>query len=273
MTPHIAFIGGGNMGRAMIGGLLKRGHPPQLIAVSDPVGSLVTGLVADFGIKGAPDNAAAVEHAEVVVLAVKPQQIGAAARALAPRLAHQPLIVSIAAGIPTAALAQWCGTRLPLVRAMPNTPALIGRGATAAFATATTSARARDQAMDLLSAIGIVVWVEVEDQLDAVTALSGSGPAYFFLLLECLEGAAVELGLPVATARALALETAVGAAELARSSPLDLAALRVQVTSKGGTTEQALRVFEAGGFAALVKQALVAATRRAQELKVEFGSY
>ncbi|MSR15486.1 MAG: pyrroline-5-carboxylate reductase [Gammaproteobacteria bacterium] len=272
MTPHIAFIGGGNMGRAIIGGLLKRGQSPQGITVSDPVTATRAALVQEFGIIGAADNNRAVANADIVVLAVKPQQMAAIVRALAPMLAERrPVVLSIAAGITTASIAQWCGASLPLVRAMPNTPALVGRAATGVFATAATSVSAREQVAELLRAIGFVVWVESEEQLDAVTALSGSGPAYFFLLLECLEAAAVRLGLPVATARQLALETAAGAAELALQSPYDPATLRVQVTSKGGTTERALAVFETGGFADLVQQALGAAARRAHELSVEFG--
>jgi pyrroline-5-carboxylate reductase len=272
MTPHIAFIGGGNMGRAMIGGLLKRGHPPPRITVSDPLVAVRTALAQDFEIQAAPDNNAAVESADIVVLAVKPQHMGATVRELAPTLTRRrPLVLSIAAGITTASLVQWCGTDLPLVRAMPNTPALIGRGAAGAFATPATPTSARDQASELLRAVGSVVWVEQEAQLDAVTALSGSGPAYFFLLLECMEAAGVKLGLPEATARQLALETAAGAAELALHSSSNPASLRVQVTSKGGTTEQALQVFDAGGFADLVQRALAAAATRARELSVEFG--
>jgi pyrroline-5-carboxylate reductase len=271
MTSHISFIGGGNMGRAMIGGLLQRGHPPQCVTVADPIIAARSALVRDFGVNEAPDNITAVAAADIVVLAVKPQQMRSVVQSLAPALAHRPLVLSIAAGITTTSLAQWCGITLPLVRAMPNTPALVGRGATGAFATPSTLPTAREQAVALLSAIGYVVWVDDETQLDAVTALSGSGPAYFFLLLECLEGAAVELGLPVATARALALETALGAAELAHRSPHNPAELRAQVTSKGGTTERALQVFNAGDLRGLVKQALTAAAARARELSVEFG--
>ncbi len=272
MTLHIAFIGGGNMGRAMIGGLLKRGHSPRMVTVADSIELARASLVKDFGVNDATDNNAAVECADLVVLAVKPQQMSTVVRGMAPALAaRRPLLVSIAAGITTSSILHWCKADLPLVRAMPNTPALIGRGATAAFATAATPASTREHAAELLRAIGYVAWVDVEEQLDAVTALSGSGPAYFFLLLEALEAAAVALGLPVATARQLALETAAGAAELALHSPLSPTELRVQVTSKSGTTERALQVFAAGGFGGLVQQALEAAANRARELSIEFG--
>ena len=272
MTSRIAFIGGGNMGRALIGGLLKRGHPAADLIVADPVGEIVTALQRDFGITPAIDNQAAVATSDIVLLAVKPQQMRLAATTLAPALPQpRPLVISIAAGITTQSLTAWLGAGLPLVRAMPNTPALVGRSATGLFATPATSAASRAEAEALLKTIGYVVWVDDEAQLDGVTALSGSGPAYFFLFLECLERAAMQWGLPAATARALAIETAAGAAELARTSMFEPAELRRQVTSKGGTTEQALNVLMTGGFERLVTDAVAAAARRAGELSAEFG--
>jgi pyrroline-5-carboxylate reductase len=272
MTERIACIGGGNMGRAILGGLVRRGHAPAAISVAEPLEASRLALAAEFGVQVTADNNAAVELADVVLLAVKPQQMKGVVQGLAASLrARPPLVLSIAAGITTHSLQQWIGAELPLVRAMPNTPALIGRGATGLYATPTTGAPARELAESLLCAIGIVEWVTDEAHLDAVTALSGSGPAYFFLFLECLESAGVALGLSAATARRLALETAAGAAELARNSALDPAALRVQVTSPGGTTEQALKVFQDGGFNALVAAALGAAANRARELSHEFG--
>lgn len=272
MTERIACIGGGNMGRAILGGLVRRGYPPTAITVSEPLACVRAALVGDFGVQVTADNAAAAESADVVLLAVKPQQMKTVVIDLASALAgRKPLILSIAAGITTGALQRWIGAELPLVRAMPNTPALIGRGVTGLYATPGTAAPARTLAESLLGAIGTVEWVTEEAQLDAVTALSGSGPAYFFLFLECLESAGVALGLPAATARRLAIETAAGSAELARSSKLGPAELRVQVTSKGGTTEHALQVFDAGGFKALVADALDAAAHRARALSREFG--
>ena len=272
MTSRIAFIGGGNMGRALIGGLLKRGHPATDLIVADPIGEIVTALQRDFGITPAIDNQAAVATSDIVLLAVKPQQMQLAATTLAPALPQpRPLVISIAAGITTQSLTAWLGAGLPLVRAMPNTPALVGRSATGLFATPATSAASRAEAEALLKTIGYVAWVDDEAQLDGVTALSGSGPAYFFLFLECLERAAMQWGLPAATARALAIETAAGAAELARTSTFEPAELRRQVTSKGGTTEQALNVLMTGGFERLVTEAVAAAARRAGELSAEFG--
>ncbi len=272
MTERIACIGGGNMGRAILGGLIRRGHPPGAITVAEPLAPARRALASEFGVQVTANNNAAVELAEVVLLAVKPQQMKTVVRELAASLrVRAPLVLSIAAGITTHSLQQWIGAELPLVRAMPNTPALVGRGATGLYATPTTDASTRQLAESLLSAVGIVEWVTDESQLDAVTALSGSGPAYFFLFLECLENAGMALGLTAATARRLALETAAGAAELARNSALDPATLRVQVTSPGGTTEQALKVFQDGGFNALVAAALSAAANRARELSHEFG--
>lgn len=272
MTERIACIGGGNMGRAILGGLVRRGHSPAAITVAEPLEASRLALAAEFGVVVTADNTAAIAQADVVLLAVKPQQMKSVVRGLAAGLRARPsLVLSIAAGITTHSLQQWIGAELPLVRAMPNTPALIGRGATGLYATPTTGAPARELAESLLSAIGVVEWVSEEAHLDAVTALSGSGPAYFFLLIECLESAGVTLGLPAATARRLALETAAGAAELARNSALGPAALRVQVTSQGGTTEQALKVFQQGGFTTLVAAAVSAAAKRSRELSHEFG--
>ncbi len=272
MTERIACIGGGNMGRAILGGLVRRGHFPAAITVAEPLEASRLALAAEFGVVVTADITAAIAQADVVLLAVKPQQMKSVVRGLAAGLRARPsLVLSIAAGITTHSLQQWIGAELPLVRAMPNTPALIGRGATGLYATPTTGAPARELAESLLSAIGVVEWVSEEAHLDAVTALSGSGPAYFFLLIECLESAGVTLGLPVATARRLALETAAGAAELARNSALGPAALRVQVTSQGGTTEQALKVFQQGGFTTLVAAAVSAAADRSRELSHEFG--
>lgn len=273
MTTRIACIGGGNMGRAILGGLVRRGHPPASILVAEPREEARLALAAELGVAVTADNLAAARDADVLLLAVKPQQMRDVVTALAPALAARtPLLLSIAAGITTGALAAWAGHAPALVRAMPNTPALIGRGITALYATPATPPAARALAAELLGAVGSVVWVETETELDAVTALSGSGPAYFFLFLECLERAGVALGLPADTARRLALETAAGASELALQSSLSPDALRAQVTSKGGTTAAALAVFAAQGFEPLVAAALDAAARRAAELSTEFGA-
>jgi pyrroline-5-carboxylate reductase len=272
MSKRVAFIGGGNMGRAIVGGLISRGHAPGAIIVAEPLEALRVALARDFGVNVTMDNAAAVAVADVVVLAVKPQQMKAVVQPLAGILTtRRPVLLSIAAGITTQSLGRWIGAEIPMVRAMPNTPALVGRGATGLFATPAATPADRALVESLLAATGMVAWVEEESLLDAVTALSGSGPAYFFLLLESLEQAGTRLGLPAELARRLAIETAAGAAELARTATVDPATLRSQVTSKGGTTERALQVFMEGGLPALVDGALVAAATRAQELSREFG--
>ena len=272
MNSTLAVIGGGNMGRAIIGGLLARGDDATRIVVADPIADARDYLHSQLGVNTVASNHEAVAHAETIVLAVKPQQMRDVALEIAPALRERnPLVISIAAGITTASLTAWLAGGAAVVRAMPNTPALIGRGITALYATAAVSPAGRDTADSLLCAVGSVVWVQDESALDAVTALSGSGPAYFFLLIECLERAGVALGLDFNIARRLALETAAGATELARSSPLETAALRVQVTSKGGTTERALQTLAAGGFEELVDRALRAAASRAGELSREFG--
>ncbi len=270
---RVAFIGGGNMAAALIGGLTKRGLAAGRIVVADPSGAQIDRLVRDYGVKAAADNAGAVSGAEVVILAVKPQQMRAAALALAPHLgASNPLVISVAAGIPHAALARWFGPHIAVVRTMPNRPALNGFGATGLYAPAGVGAAHRALAESIMAAVSATVWVEHESQMDTVTALSGSGPAYFFLFMEALEAAAHERGLPNDIAHMLTLETAYGAAQMARQSRESLAALRDQVTSKGGTTAAALEVLDAAGLRAIVAHAVAAADRRSAELAAEFAS-
>ena len=265
---HIAFIGGGNMARSLIGGLLKAGTPAAEIRVADPV----LEPLAPLGVHATRDNAAAARGGAVVVLAVKPQVMEAACRAIAAELAasaaagRAPLVVSIAAGTPIAAIERWLGQPHAVVRCMPNTPALLGAGATGMCANARVSAAQRASAERLLAAVGIVEWIDDEALMDAVTALSGSGPAYFFLLIEQLSAAAAGLGLPAASARRLAVQTALGAARMAAESGEDPALLRQRVTSPGGTTAAALASFERDAFAAIVARALTAARDRGREL-------
>ena len=270
---RLAFIGGGNMAAALIGGLTKRGLPAERIVVADPSREQLDRLVRDYGVATAPDNPAAVAGAEVVVLAVKPQQMRAVALAVAPHLAaSKPLLISVAAGIPHAALGRWFGPGIAVVRTMPNRPALSGFGATGLFAPASVGGAQRVLAESIMAAVSATVWVDHESQMDTVTALSGSGPAYFFLFMEALEAAAHERGLPAAVAHKLTLETAYGAAKMARDSSEPLAVLREQVTSKGGTTAAALAVFDAAGLHAIVAHAVAAADRRSAELAAEFGT-
>jgi pyrroline-5-carboxylate reductase len=269
---RLAFIGGGNMAAALISGLTKRGIPADRFVVADPSQDQLNRLVRDYGIKVAADNAGAAREAEVVILAVKPQQLRTVALGLATHLQNSPLVISVAAGIPHAALARWIGPQVPVIRAMPNRPALNGFGATGLYAPASVGAAARALGETIMAAVGATVWVEHESQMDTVTALSGSGPAYFFLFMEALEAAAHELGLPIEIAHRLTLETAFGAAQMARDSADSLAMLRQQVTSKGGTTAAALEVLDAAGLRAIVAHAVAAADRRSAELAAEYGA-
>jgi pyrroline-5-carboxylate reductase len=273
----IALIGGGNMARGLIGGLLKHGANPALITVSDPIAAGRAGLEHDFAIRTTDDNAIAAGGADVVVLAVKPQQMSPVARALAPALAaRSPLVISVAAGIRASDLERWVGAGVAVVRAMPNRPALIGAGASGLYAGKSVGPAQRALAEQVLRASGLCVWVESESDLDLVTALSGSGPAYFFRLAELMAEASIAQGLEPEAARMLAAQTLAGAgqlvaAEIAGAQGADLARMRAEVTSKGGTTEAALAAFDAHGFGATVAAAQAAAARRSQELAEQFG--
>jgi pyrroline-5-carboxylate reductase len=269
----LAFIGGGNMAAALIGGLTKQGLARERIVVSDPNREQIERLVRDYGVAAAADNQGAVEGAEVVILAVKPQQMRSVALGLAPHLAASgPLVISIAAGIPHAALMRWFGAKTAVVRTMPNRPALNGFGATGLYAPVSVGAANRALAESILGAVSATVWVEHESQMDTVTALSGSGPAYFFLFMEALEAAAHARGLPNDIAHKLTLETAFGASQMARLSSDSLSTLREQVTSKGGTTAAALDVLDAAGLRAIVAHAVAAADRRSAELAAEYAT-
>jgi pyrroline-5-carboxylate reductase len=271
--PRIAVIGGGQMARSLVGGWVARGAPTTAIAVADPAPEQRAWLAERFaGLAVHADNADAARDAAVWLLAVKPQQLAAVVTALAPlAAATRPLVISIVAGIRAADIDRWLDGQAGVVRAMPNRPALIGAGASALYAADTVGGPNRALAARLIEAVGSAVWVATEGDMDAVTAVSGSGPAYFFLLIELLEAAAIAEGLDPAVARRLAIDTAAGAAEMARQSSDDPATLRAQVTSKGGTTAAALAVFEAAGLRAIVARAVAAAALRSRELAAEFG--
>jgi pyrroline-5-carboxylate reductase len=269
-STRISFVGGGNMARALIAGLLRHGATPAQLAVGEPEAGQRAALERDFGVRTSPDNAAAAAGAQVIVLAVKPQQMSRAAVGLAPGLATGVLLVSVAAGITTADLARWY-PGAAVVRAMPNRPALVGAGVTGLYAPPGLAAAARMLADAVMAAAGRTVWVRREPDLDTVTALSGSGPAYFFLLAEQLAAAGVALGLEPEAAQLLAAETLYGAGQLAHADPA-LDRQRIAVTSKGGTTEAALAQFAAGGLGALVRQAVAAAASRSAELARQFGT-
>ena len=269
------FIGGGNMATALIGGMLKRGASIADVRVVEPFATARTALAARHpGIAlFAECTADAVGGVALIVFAVKPQQMRAAAQALSPYLGDLPgpVVLSIAAGIHLADLSRWLQGRCRLVRAMPNTPALVGKGISGVFAAATVDAAGRALVSSVLEAAGELLWVDDEAMLDAVTGVSGSGPAYVFYFLEALEEAARELGFPPTEARRLAYATFAGAVALAQASPAEPAVLRAQVTSKGGTTERALAMLEGDAVKAKIVAAVRAAAVRAGELGDAFG--
>jgi pyrroline-5-carboxylate reductase len=269
---RISFIGGGNMAGSLIGGLVANGFNPANITVSDPEENQRRLLAEKFAINSLADNQQALAGADAVVLAVKPQVLREVASSLAASMPTPcPLFISIAAGIRSDDLHRWLGGRCPVIRSMPNTPAMVRSGVTGLFARADVSDDQRNLAESILRAVGTTVWLEQEAELDAVTAVSGSGPAYFFYVMEVMEQAARELGLSADAAHLLTIETAFGAAKLALESHTDPARLRQQVTSPGGTTERALAVLEQGGMAQLFSDALQAARQRAAELSAELG--
>ncbi|OLS64052.1 pyrroline-5-carboxylate reductase [Pseudomonas putida] len=267
---RIAFIGAGNMAASLIGGLRAQGLEAAQIRASDPGAEQRAKIHAEHGIDLFESNAEAIEGADVVVLSVKPQAMKAVCEALKPNLKPGQLVVSIAAGITCASMNAWLGAQ-PIVRCMPNTPALLRQGVSGLYATAEVSAEQRQQAEQLLSAVGIALWLDSEAQLDAVTAVSGSGPAYFFLLIEAMTAAGEKLGLSREVASKLTLQTALGAAHMAVSSDVDAAELRRRVTSPNGTTEAAIQSFQADGFEALVQKALGAAAHRSAEMAEQLG--
>lgn len=268
----IAFVGGGNMARSLIGGLLADGMPPQNIWVADPNESVLRGHQQRFAVHTTADNGEAVRHAQVIVLAVKPQVAKEVAQTLGPAVQdRQPLVISIAAGIRESDLRGWLGIDTAIVRTMPNTPALVGSGATALFANPAVNKEQKNLAESILRAVGMTLWVDDEGLMDAVTALSGSGPAYFFLIMEAMEQAGHRLGLPHDTARLLTLQTAFGAAKMALESNEELSALRQRVTSPGGTTERAVKVLQEHRLEAVFDEALRAAHQRSVELATMFG--
>ncbi|MDO8703374.1 MAG: pyrroline-5-carboxylate reductase [Sulfuricaulis sp.] len=270
--PLVGFIGAGNMARSLAGGLLKNGWSQTQVILSDPEPSQRDAIESVLGIKTLADNMAVAERADILVLAVKPQILSGVAKTLASTVQRKkPLIISIAAGMRIEDIDRWLGGGLAIVRAMPNTAALIGSGASGMFANQRVNATMRNQAESILRAVGVTVWLADEYLMDAVTALSGSGPAYFFLVMEVLEQAAIESGLEPKQARLLTLETAFGAAKMALEGHEEPAQLRRRVTSPGGTTEQAVKVLEAGGIRRLFKDAVQAAVNRAREIADMFG--
>lgn len=266
---NICFIGGGNMATALIGGLLKRDFTAAQLRVVEINADNRAKLQQAFGVQVSEQLAAGVAGSDIIVLAVKPQQLREVATELAPLLSGQ-LLVSIAAGIRAADLARWLGTQ-NVVRAMPNTPALIQSGMSGLYALPAVGKAQREQAQSILAAVGEILWVQDEGMLDAVTAVSGSGPAYVFYFIEAMQQAARELGFSVEDARRLSLATFLGASKLASGSDEDVSVLRARVTSKNGTTERALLSLASNQVAAHIAQAAQAAQARSREMGDELG--
>lgn len=268
----IAFIGGGNMARSLIGGLVADGFNPLHIHVSDPEPLCLQALTEHHAIHTFSSNIEAIKDCNVVILAVKPQQLQAVVKQLAPQWQSDSLLISIAAGIQLTDILRWLeDDNAAIVRAMPNTPSLVQAGATALYANDAVSTSQHERAESILRSVGLALWVDDEAKMDAVTALSGSGPAYFFLVMEAMEFAAKEMGLEAESARLLCLQTAFGAAKMALESEETTATLRERVTSPGGTTERALHELEDGGLRSLFENALIAAALRSRELAQQLG--
>jgi len=268
----VAFIGGGNMARSLIGGLIRAGSAPASVAVGEPSVELAAALTRDFGVAAESDNRAAVRAASTWVLSVKPQVVRQVCESLREEAqARRPLVISVAAGIRVGQIEQWLGGCLAVVRCMPNTPALIGAGASGLFANARVNAAQRQLAESIVSSSGVVAWIEDETLMDTVTAISGSGPAYFFLLVEAMEEAAVAQGMPRDIARKLAMQTCLGAGRMLTEGGVPPRTLRERVTSPGGTTQAALDSFAASGFADAVARAVAAATARGREMSADSG--
>ncbi|KAF1055235.1 MAG: Pyrroline-5-carboxylate reductase [Stenotrophomonas maltophilia] len=266
-ADSITFIGGGNMARSLIAGLVRQGVPAGHLHVAEPVAALRDTLAAEFGVNTYAEARDAAAHGATWLLAVKPQVLREVCQSLqAIPQAQRPLLISIAAGISSAQLQRWLGGELPVVRAMPNTPALLGAGVTGLYATAAVADAQRRLADRVLASAGRTVWIDDEAQMDSVTAVSGSGPAYVFLLAEAMEAAGIAQGLPAEAARTLVVQTLLGASRMLDEAGESPAELRRRVTSPNGTTQAAIECFQAGGFEALVDAALRAAQARGQAL-------
>ncbi|MEH6471486.1 MAG: pyrroline-5-carboxylate reductase [Halopseudomonas sp.] len=271
--PVLAFIGAGNMAQAIIGGLLAKGYPAERIWGTGRDQLKLDALHQRLGIRVSTDNLEVARNAQVLVLAVKPQMMQAVARCLVEVVQRsQPLVISVAAGIPVASLDQWLGGGVSLVRCMPNTPSLVQCGASGLFANASVTAIQRTQTEQILSAVGIALWVESEDLIDAVIAVSGSGPAYYFMMMESMIAAGEAQGLSRQVSTQLTLQTALGAAKMALASDVDPAELRRRVTSPNGTTEQAVLRFQQGGLPELVADAMTACADRGRAMAEELGN-
>jgi len=271
-TVKIGFVGAGNMASSLIGGLIAKGFSGKNICASDPYEASLTNIVAQYVVRTTQDNNEAIRDADVIVLAVKPQVMKSVAENISSTLAKKnALVISIAAGISLDSLQKWLGEKTAIVRCMPNTPALVQLGATGMFANKNVNDAQKQLAKNILDAVGISLWLKNEKELDAVTALSGSGPAYYFLLMEAMIKAGIAQGLDAETAKQLTLQTALGAATMAIDSGEAPAELRRKVTSPNGTTEQAIASFQKNHFEKIVEEALGAAAKRSVSLSEELG--
>ncbi|HAK14721.1 MAG TPA: pyrroline-5-carboxylate reductase [Acinetobacter junii] len=269
LNQNICFIGGGNMAQALIGGLLSRGLPTTRITVSDPV-EQIRQILEEKGIQTTTDNLEAIQNADVVVLAVKPQVLATVLQPLKGLLSDK-LVISIIAGAEIQTISELIGGSQRIVRVMPNTPALVQTGAHGIYASEAVNAQDRELTSQILAATGLTIWVDSEAQIDAVTAVSGSGPAYFFYLMESMIRAGKNLGLDEKVATALTLQTALGAAQMAITSSNSPSELRKNVTSPNGTTQAALEVFDRAQISQNIQAALAAAQKRSQELAQELS--
>lgn len=267
----IAFIGGGNMTHSLVGGLVLSGYQAERIWVCDPHTEKLQNLAANYNIQTTQLSEEAIAQAEVVVFAVKPQALQQAVTQLASRLANtKPLLISVAAGVTTAALQTWLGFETAIIRCMPNTPAIVGSGASALYANRYVNQKQKEIAESIIRSVGLAIWLEQEEQLNTVTALSGSGPAYFLLVMEALQEAAEHAGLTRQQAKLLTVQTALGTARLALETDQPISELRKNVTSRGGTTERGLHVLQENNIESIFAKALQAARQRAVELSQQF---
>jgi len=271
INKKIAFIGAGNMAKAIISGLIKQGFDAKKITASGPRQENLQKVADEFAINISTDNSVVANQADVVILAVKPQMLKQVAMELSSKLPHRPLIISLVAGITTDSLQRWLNGHFSIVRAMPNTPSQVLMGAAGLFANSAVTAEQKEMSNAILSAVGIVSWVEQESLINTVTAVSGSGPAYYFLFMEAMIDAAMQMGMSRKTATDLTLQTALGAATLAKGTELSIAELRQRVTSPKGTTEQAILSFENDKLREIVKNAMQACAHRAEELSQLLG--
>ena len=270
---NIAFIGAGNMAKCIFAGMIDNGWPKENIWATTRSEASLEQVSHEYGVNVTQDNHEAVRQADIVVLAVKPQVMKDVLSDLGSTLREsRPLIISVAAGITLESLKQWSDASLPIVRCMPNTPSLLRCGASGLYASEQVTEPQREITEAIFQSVGITLWVETEGMIDTVIAVSGSGPAYYFLFMEAMTDVGVKLGLDRQTAEQLTLQTALGAANMALQSDVDAAELRRRVTSPGGTTEQAIRTFREGGLEPLVEKAMQAAVKHAEEMAIELGA-